>query len=121
MGMLFHQNNNSKIAEIISDNIVISRVQDALDIMADADYQGSRMIIVHEKNLSPDFFNLRTGLAGEILQKFVNYKVRLVIVGEFTKYNSNSLNAFILECNRGNQFFFVEDIEKAKDIFLEAH
>jgi hypothetical protein len=47
----------------------------------------------------------------------VNYGCKLAIVGEFDKYASNSLNAFILECNRGHQLFFVGDIEKAKEMF----
>lgn len=118
MEILMHQNNGKKVAEIISNNILINKVQDALDLMADIDYQGARNIIIHEKNLSPDFFNLRTGLAGDILQKFVNYKVRLAIVGNFSKYDSNSLNAFIIECNRGSQFFFADSIETAKGKLL---
>jgi len=44
------------------------RSQDALDIMANSVYQGSGKIILHERNLTPDFFELKTGIAGDILQ-----------------------------------------------------
>ena len=37
-------------------------------------------LVVPEANLCPDFFNLRTGFAGEMLQKFVNYRAKLAIV-----------------------------------------
>jgi len=105
--------NNQKIAEIISDEIVINDAQAALDLMADASYYQASCIILSEVNLQPAFFELRTGIAGEILQKFSQYSVKLAIIGEFEKYKSNSLKAFILESNRGNQIFFVPDRDTA--------
>ena len=112
MEIVFHKGHN-KIAEIVIDEIVFNTVQDALDLLGDASYNESNRIILHEKNICPDFFKLSTGLAGEILQKCVNYHVKLAIVGKFEKYNSNSLKAFILECNRGSQFYFVNNIDEA--------
>lgn len=70
-------------------------------------------IILHENSIHPDFFKLKSGLAGEVLQKFVNYQVKMAIVGDFNKYTSKSLKSFIYESNNGNQFFFVSDITKA--------
>ena len=64
-------------------------------------------------NLHPDFFNLRTGLAGDILQKFSNYKVQLAIVGGFSKYQSKSFRDFIYESNKSKLIFFVPDIDSA--------
>ncbi len=32
------------------------------------------------EDVSPEFFDLRNGLAGEVFQKFVNYKFRVVFV-----------------------------------------
>jgi hypothetical protein len=37
-------------------------------------------LVLDESQLGPDFFDLRTGLAGEVLQKFTNYRARLAIV-----------------------------------------
>ena len=48
-------------------------------------------------------------MAGEILQKFSNYRMKLAIIGEFEKYKSKSLKAFITESNRGNLIFFAPD------------
>jgi len=101
-----------KIAKV-SDATKINNVQDATDLLGNADYQGASRIIVKETNLDSRFFNLRTGLAGEILQKVSNYHKKLAIVGEFEKYKSNALNAFIIECNRGSHIFFMPDIESA--------
>jgi hypothetical protein len=102
-----------QIAEIISDKILIKETQDALDIMANINYQGSDKIIIHEKNLSPNFFDLKTRLAGEILQKFSNYRVQLVIIGDFSKYSSKSLKDFIFESNKHGHINFVNTVEEA--------
>ena len=113
MEIVIHEINNIKVAEIISDEVLIREIQDALDLMADVDTRGTWKIIIHEKNLVPQFFDLKTILAGDILQKFSNWNFQLAIIGEFSKYKSNSLQNFIYESNRGNRIFFVENIEKA--------
>lgn len=101
------------IAEVISDEIVINNPQDALDLIANASYQGANRIILYEQNLQPAFFELQTKLAGEILQKCANYRMSLAVVGEFEKFESQSLKAFIVESNRGKLAFFVPDRETA--------
>lgn len=105
--------NQQKIAEIDTDRFVIYDAQDALDIMADASYLEASSLILYETNLNPAFFELRTGFAGEILLKFTNYRMKLAVIGEFEKYKSNSLQAFMSESNKGNQIFFVPDRETA--------
>jgi|SRR5690554_3758300 len=87
--------NDTNIAEVISEANVINKVEDGIDLLGNLYYQGFDRIIIYEKNIIPVFFNLKTGIAGEILQKFSNYRVQLAIVGDFTKYNSKSLNNFI--------------------------
>lgn len=104
---------DNKIAVINSSEVVIENVQDTLDLMANVDNQGARSIILHERNLKEDFFDLRSGFAGEILQKFSTYQMKLAIIGEFDKYKSKSLHAFIVESNRGNLVFFMPDMQTA--------
>lgn len=106
--------NESKIAEVVSDKIFIMNTQDAFDIMVDIYYQDIGKIILHEKNITAEFFNLKSGLAGEILQKFSNYRVQLAIVGEFSKYKSKNLNKFIFESNKNRHINFVSTVEDAK-------
>jgi len=117
---VIHNINKNKIAELISDNIIINNLQDALDLIGNISYLEVNKIIIREKNITPEFFTLSSGLAGEILQKCVNYKMKLAIVGDFTDYMSKSLKAFIIESNRGSQFFFVDDAEKAKAMLLSS-
>jgi hypothetical protein len=107
--------NGNKITEIISDKILIRKTQDALDIMAESNYRSSWKIIMYEKNIISDFFDLKTGIAGEILQKFSTYNVQLAIVGDFTKYPGNSLKDFIFESNRLGRINFVNSTSEAKE------
>jgi len=107
------------IAEIKSGRVEIRKVQDVLDLMADCDYQGARKIILHEKNIVANFFDLKTGFAGEILQKFSNYFVELAIVGDFSKYSSQSLQDFIYESNKVGRINFVSSVEEAIEALLK--
>lgn len=104
----------SDVALIESPEIIIREVQDALDLMATIRYHhGCNKAIMDKANLTEDFFQLRTGLAGEILQKFTTYQFVVAIVGDFDVYESKSLRAFIYESNKGNQVFFMPDRQSA--------
>lgn len=111
-----HDINDTKIAEVISDETIISKTEDGLDLLGNLYYQGFDKIIIHEKNITSDFFDLKNGIAGEILQKFSTYRVRLAIVGNFAKYTSKSLNDFIYESNKGRHINFVSSCTEALKI-----
>ena len=113
MQIIIHKKDGQKIAEIAGDPVIVKNERDALDLMVDPQLQGARKIIIHRENITPDFFDLSTRLAGGILQKFVTYQVKLAIVGDFQDA-SDSLKAFIYETNRGHEIFFAEDLETAK-------
>jgi hypothetical protein len=115
MRIEIHQIKEKRIAEIISENVIIKETQDALDLMAECSMQDSNKMILHEKNIIPGFFDLKTGLAGEILQKFTNYRVQLAIIGDFSKYTSKSLKDFIFESNKHGQINFLNSIDEAKE------
>ncbi len=105
--------NGTTLAEIISDEIIIIEPQDALDIMAEAGYKGADKLIFHQKNIGSDFFDLKSRLAGDILQKFSNYRVQLAIVADITKFKSRSMQDFIRESNKMGRVFFVTSVEEA--------
>lgn len=107
-----HQHNNIKIAEIIADHMIITSTEDGLDLLGSLYFQGFDKIIIHQNNITPDFFDLKTGIAGEILQKFSNYRVQLAIIGDFSQYISKSLKDFIFESNKQGHIIFEESLEK---------
>lgn len=115
MKIVTHPIGTTEIAEVISIDAIISNIDDGIDLMGNLYYQGFEKVILHEKNIIPDFFDLKTGLAGEILQKFSTYRVRLAIVGDFSKYSSKSRQDFIYESNQGKQVNFVASTKEAVD------
>ncbi|OCA77491.1 alpha/beta hydrolase [Chryseobacterium artocarpi] len=112
-----HNINDIKVAEVIADEILIQSAQDGLDLMGNIYYQGFDKVILYEKNITPDFFDLKTKIAGEILQKFSNYRIGLAVVGDFSKYESKSMKDFIFESNKTGHVSFVETVEKAVESF----
>jgi len=110
------QANDVKIAVVNSDEVLITDVQSALDFIATVGFETDYYRIVLNKSaICEDFFDLKTRLAGEVLQKFINYNVKLAIVGDFSVYNSMSLRDFIYESNNGKHIFSLSDIDEAID------
>ncbi len=88
--------------------------RDAVDLMGDAMSYGAEVVLVPVERLEEDFFQLKTGLAGHFMQKFVTYRRRLVILGDISEYvaGSRALRDFVYETNRGNQVWFVTDLQE---------
>lgn len=115
IAMEFRAITDTGIAEVIATGIIIHRAEDGVDLIGNAYYQGFDKVILYKENVAPDFFDLRTGMAGEILQKFSNYRVRLAIVGDFSGYDSKSLRDFIRESNNGRLVNFLPSKADAVD------
>ena len=95
---------DESIAIISSEEVIINNAQDSLDLISTVRYEyGCNKMIVNKKSITEDFFELRNGIAGEIMQKHINYQMPLAIVGDFESYNSNSLKALIYENNKGRK------------------
>jgi hypothetical protein len=96
-----------------TDGSRIATVQDALNLIGAA-VSHAEVVAVPATRLDDAFFTLRTGLAGEIMQKFVNYQLRLVIVGDLSRHleSSSALRALVHESNRGQHIWFVADFDE---------
>ena len=100
--------NDISIAVIRSDEIILDCTQSALDLIATVGFcDGCDCVAVNKEAIAEDFFILSTGLAGDILQKFVNYAKKLAVIGDFSAYTSEPLKDFMYESNKGNAVFFV--------------
>lgn len=109
------------IAVVSSDEMVIADVQSALDLAMTVKYEtGAANIVIDKKLICEDFFILSTRLAGEILQKFVNYRVKMAVYGDYSRYTSKPLKDFIYETNQGKDFFFVSTKEEALQKLTQA-
>lgn len=107
-----HIKNNTRIAEIVAEEILINSIEDGAQLLVDLYYQDFDRIILYEKNITPLFFDLKNRIAGEILQKFSNFRVRLAIIGHFEKYESKSVKDFIFESNKNRHINFVSNLEE---------
>lgn len=99
----------------------ISSIQAAIDLIASVVFElGYNRIVVPKSAFADDFYNLSSGLAGNILQKFENYQVCLAIHGDFSVNKSKALQDFICESNRGKRIYFVDSeifaIRKLKNL-----
>lgn len=103
------------------DGPPIATAQDALDVMVGA-FSRADVVAVPAARLDERFFTLRTGLAGEVMQKFVNYRMRLAVVGDISAYvaASTALRDLVVESNRGGHVWFVADLDEL-DTHLAAN
>jgi hypothetical protein len=85
--------------------------RDAVDIVGEALSGRCSLVVLPVERLDDSFFSLRTRIAGEIIQKFVNYELRLAIIGDIARHleASAALRDFVFETNRGNQVWFLAD------------
>jgi len=110
MDIVEHNLKHLKVAELQSENLLLNNLDDALQLMGDMYYNGYDAIIMNASLVTPDFFDLKTKLAGEILQKFSNYRMRLAILGDWSDNSSKSLSDFIRESNNGKLIYFGKSI-----------
>lgn len=111
--------NNQQLAVADTNEIIIKNIEDGTDLLGNVFYQGIDKVIINKQCIAPAFFDLKTGIAGEVLQKFATYRVRLVIFGDWHAYNSNSLRDFIYESNKGKHVNFLATKEKAIEILSQ--
>lgn len=110
------EKNGTLIAFVQSDEVIISDAQSALDFVMSINYEtGCYHIAINKPAITEDFFKLSNGLAGEILQKFINYNVKFAIIGDFSHYQSKPLRDLIYESNHGKDIYFVPTEEEAFD------
>lgn len=109
------------MARVTSQEKVLTDVSSALDLLMSAKYSvGSKNIIIAKELVCEDFFILSTGLAGEILQKFINYGGKIAIYGDFSHYTSKPLKDFIYESNQGKDVFFPRTLDEAIEHLARA-
>lgn len=93
----------------------VSTEQDLLDLLTYCYEIESNRVLLDDAHLPPDFFSLKTGLAGAIFQKFSNYQVKAAIVTNLAAIQSERFKQLISECNKGNWIHFFSDIAKAEE------
>ncbi|MES5820377.1 DUF4180 domain-containing protein [Streptomyces sp. RG80] len=89
----------------------------ALDLIGDAMGLGAELVAVPAERVDAEFFRLRSGVAGAVMQKFVNYRVRLAVVGDVSRHldGSDALRDFVHETNQGGHIWILADLDALED------
>ena len=113
--------NGTEIAVVSGEAAEVTTPQAALDLAMSVKYEtGGSRLAIDKRVLGENFFILSTGVAGEILQKFINYHVKAAIFGDYSRYTSKPLRDFIYESNNGKDFFFTASREEAVERLSRA-
>ncbi|MGW0630434.1 DUF4180 domain-containing protein [Streptomyces sp. NPDC002758] len=89
----------------------------ALDLIGDAIGRDAQLVAVPVERIVDEFFRLRSGVAGAVVQKFANYRLRLAVLGDISAHVSASeaLRDFVYEANRGDQLWFLADSDALEE------
>jgi hypothetical protein len=103
-----------RILECDAEGDLIRNNRALNDLISNAWEHRAKWVVIPAERLGDDFFRLRTGIAGEVVQKIVQYRLRLAVLGDISRYvdESTALRDFVRESNRGNQFCFIASREE---------
>lgn len=104
------------VLNISADGPLLGSGRDASDIIGDALGADAELVVIPVERLEPAFFQLRSGLLGEFVQKFTNFGLRLAFVGDLGDQiaQSKSLHDFVFECGKNDRIQFVADINDVR-------
>jgi hypothetical protein len=102
----------SKVLWVDNEGPPLGTEDDAVELIGEALGQDADLIAIPAQRLSADFWRLSTRTAGLFLQKLINYRLRVVIVGDISEpvAGSSALADFVRESNRGGQVSFVDSL-----------
>lgn len=100
-----------------ADGEPIGGEADIMDLLGDAFSLEARWVAIPAERFDEAFFQLGTRVAGDIIQKFANYRVGVAVIGDISRHTeaSSALRDFVTECNRGRQTWFLTDIERLRE------
>jgi hypothetical protein len=119
MNVIGFELNGFHFAEMQSQGIVIRSARDAADVVKQLLERGVKKLILYERNLCPETWQISNGLAGAILKTFIDSSVGVAIVGKFDQLKNKALRDMIQESNSGRKVYFVDDVESAKTLLSQ--
>lgn len=90
----------------------LTTVEQFTALIGDCLGESADVLALPADTIGKDFFRLRSGLAGEVLQKLVNYRIRFAIVGDVSRWveASTAFRDLVVEVERGTDLLFVADM-----------
>jgi Domain of unknown function (DUF4180) len=118
----FYELHGVRVLECAAGETRLRTYADAVEIVGQSFENRATVIVIPVECLDDDFFQLRTRIAGELIQKIVQYRRRLVIVGDISRHlaESSAVRAFVNEANRGQEIWFLASLEELEKRLAQA-
>lgn len=110
---------NQTYLECLPDADRLASESAALELVAACLENRTDRLMVHAASLVEDFYHLKTGLAGSILQKFNTYQIRCAMILTPQLVHQGHFYDMVIEANRGSQFHVFYDQQLAEQWLLE--
>ena len=117
------QLHGKRVLVYAAEGPLLRKGQDASDLISEARSADATIAVLPMARLDPAFFDLKTGIAGEMVQKFVNYGLKVAIVGDTSELaaKNKALHDFIYESNqRGSVWFLANQQELDERLSRDA-
>lgn len=103
-----------QVAEVTGLPHSLKGMEMVLDLIGDLAFNHKVTRVLMDRSLIDEsFFDLKSGFAGELSQKFTNYRMKLAVTGNFKLIESLAMKAYIRESNLGQTVHFTRDRERA--------
>lgn len=122
MPLKFYELHGVRVLECSAEETRLRTYDDAVDIVGKSFENRATLILIPVECLDDDFFRLRTRIAGELIQKIVQYRRRLAIVGDISRHlaESSAFRAFVNEANQGKDVWFLATREELDERLRQA-
>ena len=121
MAVSLIQINGVSVAEVTGGEGSINSMQAILDLIGDIAFTlRCDRVLVDRSLIDESFFDLKSGFAGELTQKFSTYRMKLAVTGDFSMFENLALKAFLYESNLGKTVRFVSSRAKALEWLSQA-
>ena len=113
MGIVVKEINGRKYVEVQEGTTVITREEDAVDLAGICGVNDTDLLLLSRDTLPEEFYDLKSGLAGAVLQKFSNYRIKAAAIIQPEKITGR-FREMVIETNRGNHFRVFKNREDAE-------
>lgn len=111
-------NENGRYLDCTPFTGVLSSEQDAIELVSACFSNDIDSLLLHERSVSPDFFNLRTGLAGAVLNKFQTYNIKTALIIQDMGLLEGRFKELVIESNKGNEFRVYDSVQATEEWIL---
>ncbi len=96
--------NSKTYIETLPDTNLLASEADALELVASCGENETFRLLINSNAIPNSFYDLSSGLAGQILLKLSNYRIKTVIISDPEKAGKGKFKDFVIETTRGKEF-----------------